>query len=82
MKETKEMSYFYYTMISDIGELNKLCKEQHYYWGISKNSWEDFYKIEVSSQNFDGRPSLHEEVQFIDDAFLRMLNFCRDIFEV
>jgi len=62
-------------MIADFGKLNGLCKKKQYFWGIKKNSWEDFYRIEVSSHNFDKRPSLHEEVQFIDDALLKMIEF-------
>jgi hypothetical protein len=61
--------------ISDVGKLNGLCKDKNYFWGIKKNSWEDFYLVEVSSNNFDNRPSFHEKFEYIDDAFLRMKEF-------
>lgn len=59
--------------ISTFGKLNGLCKEKQYFWGVTKNSWEDFYHVEVSSQNFDKRPSLHENVDHIDDALEKMI---------
>lgn len=66
-------------LIYDIGQLNKLTKPKAYFWGIKKNSWEDFYRIEVSSQNFDGRPSLHAEVDLIDDAIYQMVEFAKEV---
>lgn len=65
--------------ISEIGQLNLECSKKQYFWGIKKNSWENFYHVEVSSQNFDGRPSFHEEYDFIDDAFYRMLEFIKSV---
>lgn len=66
-------------LVSDFGTLNGACKSRQYFWGIKKNSWEDFYRIEVSNHNFDSRPSLHDKVEHIDDALLKMNNFIKTI---
>lgn len=65
-------------LLHTVGRLNKASKAKQLFWGIKKNSWEDFYRIEVSSQNFDNRPSLMEEVDFIDDALVMMAKFAED----
>lgn len=65
--------------ISQFGKLNGIYKEKKLFWGIRKSYWEDFYNIEVSSHNFDKRPSLHEEVKFIDDAIDKMTEFAENI---
>lgn len=64
-------------LVHCIAQLNQAARKANMVYVIRKHPNEDNYQIEVSSPNFDGRKSLNFEPEFIDDAFDKMIEFCR-----